>query len=310
MLYEEEARALEYYPIKFRSAFVVRRLVSVLYREFAVGYEYRGESHPFWELVYVDKGNAEIGCDGVPINLREGCIRFHHPGEFHTIRARGPSAPNLIIVAFDCASPLMRHFRHFEAALDNEEKRMLGRIINEAPLAFWPKAPGSYYPLELREDMPPWSLQWIRLQLEALLIHLCRRMANPPPPGRTHARRPTAPLARYEYDADMVRRIEQFMTQHMARDLKLSDICQHFSMAPTTLKQLFRNMTGHGIMTHLNHIRVDAAKSLIRQGAYNFTEIAQITGFSSIHYFSRRFKQLTGMSPSEYAHSVYSEVER
>ncbi|MEG2842596.1 MAG: AraC family transcriptional regulator, partial [Ruthenibacterium sp.] len=42
----------------------------------------------------------------------------------------------------------------------------------------------------------------------------------------------------------------------------------------------------------------------IREGSHNFTEIASMLGYNSIHYFSRHFKKVTGMTPSEYASSV------
>ena len=43
---------------------------------------------------------------------------------------------------------------------------------------------------------------------------------------------------------------------------------------------------------------------MIREDYYNFTQIADRLGFSSIHYFSRQFKRITGMTPSEYASSI------
>ena len=36
----------------------------------------------------------------------------------------------------------------------------------------------------------------------------------------------------------------------------------------------------------------------------NFTQIADALGYTSIHYFSRQFKKITGMTPSEYASSI------
>ena len=49
---------------------------------------------------------------------------------------------------------------------------------------------------------------------------------------------------------------------------------------------------------------MDLAKQMIRENHYNFTQIADTLGFSSIHYFSRQFKRITGMTPSEYASSI------
>jgi AraC-like DNA-binding protein len=43
---------------------------------------------------------------------------------------------------------------------------------------------------------------------------------------------------------------------------------------------------------------------MIREQHYNYTEIAWILGYTSIHYFSRDFKKTAGMSPSESARTV------
>lgn len=289
--------------------FSVTRLVSMHYNEFPVGFRFPGERHPFWEMVYMDKGAAQIGADDRLFDLTEGRIVFHQPGEFHTIWARGPSAPNMLISAFYCEDPLMDRFRGLTAELVNEEKRMLGRAVREAALAFVPCGKDHYMYPALRDDAPPWSPQQIRIELESLLISLIRRTEGMPG-AATPARRPTAPLARLEYDTGMVRCVEEFMTSHMNDNLRLRDICAHFRMTETTLKKLFGTIAGKGIMARLTELRIAEAKNLIRQGRMNFSEIAQQTGFSTIHYFSRRFRDLTGMSPSEYAKSVKVEYER
>ncbi len=57
-------------------------------------------------------------------------------------------------------------------------------------------------------------------------------------------------------------------------------------------------------MEYFTGLKIQAAQRMIREGRLNFTQIAARLGFQSSHYFSRRFRQTTGMSPSEYARSV------
>ena len=49
---------------------------------------------------------------------------------------------------------------------------------------------------------------------------------------------------------------------------------------------------------------------MAREGRLNFTQIAARLGFQSPHYFSRRFRQATGMSPSEYLESIPRQAVR
>ena len=55
--------------------------------------------------------------------------------------------------------------------------------------------------------------------------------------------------------------------------------------------------------------KIEAAKELIRTNHMNFTQISAHLGYTSIHYFSRQFKKIVGMTPSEYASSVKAIAE-
>lgn len=57
-------------------------------------------------------------------------------------------------------------------------------------------------------------------------------------------------------------------------------------------------------MEYFGRRKIEAAKEMIRREDGNFTEIATRLGYQSIYYFSRHFKKVTGMTPSEYASGV------
>lgn len=57
-------------------------------------------------------------------------------------------------------------------------------------------------------------------------------------------------------------------------------------------------------MEFFNRLKIEKAKELIRTRQFTFSQIADQLGYSSIHYFSRQFKKITGMSPTEYTESV------
>lgn len=57
-------------------------------------------------------------------------------------------------------------------------------------------------------------------------------------------------------------------------------------------------------------MKIDYAKKYIRENDYNMSQIADILGYESIHYFSRQFKKVTGMSPTEYSKSIKAIEER
>ena len=72
----------------------------------------------------------------------------------------------------------------------------------------------------------------------------------------------------------------------------------------TKEEKLFKKKTSLGIIEYFSHMKINTAKELIRTGQMNFTQISEHLGYTSIHYFSRQFKKVTAMTPSEYASSI------
>jgi YesN/AraC family two-component response regulator len=94
------------------------------------------------------------------------------------------------------------------------------------------------------------------------------------------------------------------MEANIDKQLLLSDICKDNLVGRSYLQKLFREKTGGGAIDYFNKMKIDAAKKMIRESSGNFTEISMRLGYNSIHYFSRQFKGMTGMTLSEYASSV------
>ena len=75
-------------------------------------------------------------------------------------------------------------------------------------------------------------------------------------------------------------------------------------MSRSLIQKLFKEETGWSVMEYFYRLKIEEAKRLIREETNNFTQIADILGYSTIHYFSRQFKKIVGMSPSEYSKSI------
>ena len=82
-----------------------------------------------------------------------------------------------------------------------------------------------------------------------------------------------------------------------------------FGTNSTTLCNTFYNTYGKTIISYVITLRIKEAKRLMRSGNYNLTEISSMVGFSSIHYFSKIFKQYENQSPTAYIKTVKSKFE-
>lgn len=294
---------LEFHPLTLRQELAVEQLISFHYFEYPKGYLFEGESHDFWELLYVDKGEVEVRADDRLLRLSQGSIVFHKPGEFHTVRVgEEHRPPNLIVVAFVCRSPLMDRLRDWTAALEDGERAWLSMLLREGFASFQPPY---HNPLvhELRRapDAPPGSEQLLRLSLELLLLSQIRKSGDPLRQGGAPAIQPLP-----SEGADAMERLEAFVAERigLGETPPLDDLCRAAHLGRSRLRELTQQHVGTGPMELVRRLRLDAAKSMIRERRYSLTEIADRLGYSSLHYFSRDFKRLTGMAPSEYGRTA------
>ena len=75
-------------------------IITLHYFEYMQNFEFKGESHNFWEFLYVDKGTVAVRADDTWTTLYTGDIIFHQPNEFHAIKSIGKDSPNLVVMSF------------------------------------------------------------------------------------------------------------------------------------------------------------------------------------------------------------------
>jgi len=281
----------------------IKRIVTVHYFEFARDYVFEGEKHDFWEFLYVDKGEVEVMADNQGYKLKQGEIIFHKPNEFHNVWANGRVAPNLVVIAFECKSQAMKFFDNKIINIGDHEKNLLAMIVREAGEAFSsPLNTSSLTKLEKRQNSLFGCEQLIKTYMEQLLISLTRKGNS----IRVESRLSSA--AKERSDDDMVKKIINYLNDNISNDLSFEDACRFSGLSKTNLKMLFKEKMDTGVMEYYKNLKIEEAKRMIREKQYNFTEIAEKLGYTSIHYFSRHFKRVTDMTPSEYATSVKVKI--
>ncbi|MDD4296714.1 MAG: AraC family transcriptional regulator [Ruminiclostridium sp.] len=294
---------MDYIKTPLKEDLVVRKIVTIHYFEYAKNYVFEGEKHDFWELLYVDKGEVEVMADNLGYKLKQGEMIFHKPNEFHNVWANGVVAPNLIVISFECKSPAISYFDDKIINVGASVSDLLANILREAKNAYSsPLDDPSLKELEKRPERPIGCEQLIRIYLEQMLIQLIRKGNK-----LSVISKPSLSV-KNRSDTDLVLRIVSFLEENVHTYLSFDDVCRFSNLSRTNLKVLFKEKTGLGVMEYFKNLKIDEAKIMIREGEYNFTEIAHRLGYSSIHYFSRHFKKATGMTPSEYAYSVKIKI--
>ncbi|MGV8983425.1 AraC family transcriptional regulator [Clostridium sp.] len=282
-----------------REEFVIDSIVTVHYFEFAKNYVFKGEKHPFWEFVYVDKGELEIMAEDKGYKLKKGEMIFHKPNEFHNLWANGKIAPNIIVITFVCNSEAMKYFENKLLVTGDTVKDLLSKIIKEALMAFsTPLNISETTKLDKKNKSVFGSEQLLKIYLQQLLIYLVRKGKNIVPIERLSS------LVRERSHNDLAKNVMNYLKNNLATNISFDDVCLYSKLGSTNLKAMFKEQMGMGVIEFYKTLKIEKSKEFIREEQFNFTEIAEKLGYSSIHYFSRHFKKATGMTPSEYATSV------
>lgn len=283
-----------------KNVITVSRIVTVHYYEFDKSFAFGGESHDFWEMVYIDKGRVSICRDDEELLLSQGEIVFHRPNEFHSIKAHG-SAPNFFVISFDCSSPLMAYLEKHRTMLDKTLHGFIGSIIGEAERSYEiPKNDPSLRRLIRKEGAPIGGEQLIKTYLEQLLILLIRDIVWRDAPHLFPSKE--------SMETHLVSRAKAILAERASEPIGTAALCSELGYSKSYLSRLFREQTGETIGGYAMKKRIDRAKEMIREGIYNFAEISDRLSFENPQYFSRVFKRVVGMTPTEYKLSARAKI--
>ncbi|QNK57223.1 AraC family transcriptional regulator [Paenibacillus sp. PAMC21692] len=299
---------MHYEKLELQDQLTVRKLISFFYLEMSAHFRSNGEKHHFWELVFVDKGKLEVAIDGEVFLLEQGELVFYRPDEYHVGGAARRTAPNIMILSFECDSPAMETFMEQRIFWpDEKERELLSLLVKECQEAFEPVGrtrQGSL--LQRRANAEFGCEQLIRLYLESFLIHLIRRHNKL---SRLQQAKPIT-MVKENRDRAIVNAIIAYLGRHVSDNPSIDQLCHRFTISKTYLNTAFRRMTGASVQAYSRNLKIELAKTMIREESYTYTEISERLGYTSIHYFSRRFKRETNMTPTEYARTIQSKVRR
>ena len=119
----------DYVGARLRNDINIGKLFSVHYFEYPTNFKFEGESHNFWEIVYVDKGDITVFADDISFPVTQGNAVFHKPNEWHSLHTSSVSATNVVIISFESISPAMSFFENKTLTVGQEQKIIFSKIF-------------------------------------------------------------------------------------------------------------------------------------------------------------------------------------
>ena len=99
----------------------------------------------------------------------------------------------------------------------------------------------------------------------------------------------------------VIRRIVDYVKQNYAADISLNSVAKLFHLNKSYLCQLFKQQTGENFNDYLVAIRIEKAKELLREPEHNVYTVGNLVGYFNPSYFGHVFKNVVGMTPTEYS---------
>ena len=256
----------------------VTDLYTFFYHEKEKGFFFPGESHPMFELTYVDQGSLHSVVEGQDILLGQGELVIYGPNQWHMQYADMDVAPRYVTISFDlegCATDALTG-RKFQ--ISQKAATLLQQLLIE------------------HERMDAYSSDMIVSLLNMLLLTLLRYETAPAeklqPSNTIHS------------ENEIIRKAQQYISSHIQQKLSVPLVAKMADVSPSYLTALFHKNLQISPGEYIRRIKLQESKQMIREDNLNFTEIAAALQYSTVHHFSRQFKEKFGITPTEYAKSV------
>ena len=242
------------------------------------GFYFPGESHDFWECVYIHEGVVTATADERVYQLDAGKLLIHKPMEFHRIWASEDCAPWVINISFHAHGVLCRQLYDRCFDLSPEQQEQFLKIVEIFT---------SLDVLKTQNETRKYrsNLNLIATLLESFLLNLSD--------NKEYAAHNQLP------NDERYSKIVQIMQNNREKNLSLSELANLCQMSVSNMKRIFRMYSDVGIAKYYLTLRMRYAMELLSSGM-SISAVSDALHFSDATYFYTVFKRETGVTPSQY----------
>ena len=292
---------LIFHRYKMNRLISIRQLSTVHFFKDACRYDTPPHSHNTWEFVYCARGHITVWDETQVLELHTREITFHPPDIRHHIHV-GDTPTTMLLMSFACTNECMKLFTRKKLRVNEGQRAIIDLMIQELTVAF----ELNHSQLQLDEFYPSASApagaeQLVCGHLEWLLISMIRSGVDTPTPGSVSSEKLEAVL-----QARITTELKSYIGQHLGESITIEDLAHHVHYSRTYITVQFKAATGMSIMDYVEQQRISRARELLAEGSRTVTQISEDLGYSSLQYFSRRFRRAVGCAPSQYIEALAS----
>lgn len=270
----------------------VSGVVNLHFFEFQKDFSTTDNKHPFYELVFVNSGALAISSEDYTGVLSKNEMLIHRPDTMHSLSCTADSAPEVIIIGFECDSHKIDDFSREPLHLSDSSIKKLAEIVKEGRNVFTPPYNVPVYDMKKKKHQLYGSEQMLKILLEYFLIQLIREYSF----SENNDESAETPLP--------INEIIAYVNDNYLEKITIDELAFLFRTNRATLCRDFKKSTEKTIVEFINEKKFERAKSKILNTSDTFTKIAEELNFESIHYFTRFFKKMSGVTPKEFRRTM------
>jgi two-component system, response regulator YesN len=103
---------------------------------------------------------------------------------------------------------------------------------------------------------------------------------------------------------DPVEAAKAYIDSRLTEEVTLEEVADMLGLNPSYFSQLFKQTTGETFVHYRIRMRMEKAKLLLAMPHYRITDVSYEVGYADHPHFTKTFKKVTGLSPSEYRSSL------
>lgn len=248
--------------------------------DYTKGWGIRLHQHDYFQIHYCISGDGTFFLDGQPLHMKENMCLLIHPNQPHELLPVRSGQLRIFDTKFYIHDPAIYNaicsMPQFMEIPDPEFRELCTSIRNE-----W-------------ASNVPYSREMSNAIFQQILLLFLRKNTEY-----------TSRIPFYKALEERIKnltgvegKIAEYIQAHYLESISLDRLSSSLRYSKPYLCKVFRNATSTTINEYINFLRVKKAYDLICCTEKTISEISLECGFSSIHYFSRTFHKIVGMSPS------------
>lgn len=275
----------KYYTVS--QAVKIERIYSLFEETYKSDFNFAGESHGFWECVYVESGSICVSADERVHNLSAGEIIFHKPYELHKFFVTGDASAKLFTFSCSMEGEICKDIENKVCRLDKRQLAVISMfleylheesVVDKIKGDVWFEK--NWAPLV---EIDSAFSQMATAFISQLVITLSQSEVES--------------VTASDVDAGIFSKAVEYMKNKIEKIPSVWEIAKTLNVSESSLQRAFDKYAKMGVHKYLVSLKMKTATELLNRGI-SVCEVSQRLGYSSQNYFSSAYKREMGQSPS------------